>query len=348
MHRDLNPRNLFLVRDSVEDVRVLDFGIAMLGSLATRITVTGSALGTPGYMAPEQAQGSAEVTPRVDVFALGCVLFECLTGRRAFAGRTLMELLAKILVDDVPPVSSLGVRVPPELDEFVAQMLSKRPEQRPADGNVVAEVLSRFASLDDSGARSQGSSRASLTIGEQRVVSVILSADPRHFSGEELEGESVLDAVSDIVAPFDSRVERLANGSLVITLGSDAALRRNRGSATDRVVQAARCALALRQRFPAMPLALGTGRSALTGQWPAGQAIERASAFLKTVPEQRPQQPPDSVGGQPIFVDEVTAGLLDGRFEVRGDQRGLMLRGFRDTQEPVRTVLGVPTTLVGR
>ncbi|HEY8944895.1 MAG TPA: serine/threonine-protein kinase, partial [Polyangiaceae bacterium] len=85
VHRDLNPRNLFLVHDDVAQVKVLDFGIATLGGLGTRLTVSGSAIGTPCYMAPEQAQGSSRITARADVFALGCVLFECLTARRAFA-----------------------------------------------------------------------------------------------------------------------------------------------------------------------------------------------------------------------------------------------------------------------
>jgi hypothetical protein len=340
VHRDLSPRNLFLVRGAVSEVKVLDFGIAMVGSLATRITVTGSALGTPGYMAPEQAQGSSEVTPRADVFSLGCVLFECLTGRRAFAGRTLMELLAKILVDDVPLVSTLGVRVPPELDRLVAQMLSKRPEHRPADGAAVAAALHELSALDDTPPAENSVRRASLTTGEQRVLSVILVSDPRAFAPGE---EDPSDALAEIVAPFGAQLAQLANRSLVITVSGRGG---GRASATDRVVQAARCALAIRQRFPLLPLGLGTGRGVASGRFPAGQAIERASAFLKLAADG--DAPPDSSGGQPIFVDEVTAGLLDARFEVRGDHRGLMLRGLREAHEPACTLLGVPTQMVGR
>ncbi|HWA71474.1 MAG TPA: protein kinase [Polyangiaceae bacterium] len=340
VHRDLGPRNLFLVRGSVSEVKVLDFGIAMVGSLATRITVTGSALGTPGYMAPEQAQGSSEVTARADVFSLGCVLFECLTGRRAFAGRTLMELLAKILVDDVPLVSTLGVRVPPELDRLVAQMLAKRPDERPADGAAVAALLRELAELDDTPPEHASTRRASLTTGEQRVLSVILAGDPE---GVSPPGDNAAEALAEIVAPFGAQLGQLANRSLVVTVSGRGG---GRGSAADRVVQAARCALAIRQRFPLLPLALGTGRGIASGRWPAGQAIERASAYMKLSADG--DAPPDSSGGQPIFVDEVTAGLLDARFDVRGDHRGLMLRGLRETNEPARTVLGTATQLVGR
>ncbi len=337
VHRDLSPRNLFLVRGSVSDVKVLDFGIAMLGSLATRITVTGSALGTPGYMAPEQAQGANLITPRADVFALGCVLFECLTGRRAFSGRTLMELLAKILVDQVPRVAAVGVRVPAELDELCARMLAKRPEDRPADGTEVAQALERLAVLEDGRPPELAASRASLTAGEQRVLSVILTGDPRPFASAT---EDVAGMLTDIVAPFGAELSKLANGSLVITVTGRG--RGGRGSAADRVVQAARCALAVRQRLP-LPLAIGTGRGAVHGREPAGQAIERASSFLKdSVVASAPDEQ------LPIFLDEVTAGLLDARFDVRGDGRGLSLYGLRDTNEPARTLLGRPTQMVGR
>ncbi|MFZ5891088.1 MAG: protein kinase domain-containing protein [Myxococcota bacterium] len=342
VHRDLSPRNLFLVHGSVTDVRVLDFGIAMLGSLATRITVTGSAIGTPGYMAPEQAQGASLITPAADVFALGCVLFECISGRRAFAGRTLMELLAKILVDDVPHLSALGVRVPPELDRLVASMLEKRAEARPRDGNAVAEALRELSALEDARPEPGQSVRASLTAVEQRVVSVILASDPA--ANAEGEGE-VVEAIGEVVAPFGARVEPLANGCVVVTVGARSGPDGGRANATDRVVQAARCALAMRQRFPRLPLALGTGRSIVSGRWPAGQAIERASSFLHT---QTDAEAGPSSGVAPIFVDDVTAGLLDARFDVRGDQRGLMLRGLRDALEPVRTLLGKPTPMVGR
>src|SRR5262249_14650889 len=75
VHRDLKPTNLFLVDGQIEKVKLLDFGIAQLDSV-TRMTRTGVLLGTPGYMAPEQARSSQGIDPRADVFSLGCVLFE--------------------------------------------------------------------------------------------------------------------------------------------------------------------------------------------------------------------------------------------------------------------------------
>src|SRR5215813_10231530 len=85
VHRDLKPSNLFLPDGRIDQVKILDFGIAHKEGL-TQLTQTGTLIGTPGYMAPEQARGQEGIDARADVFALGCVLFECLTGSRPFQG----------------------------------------------------------------------------------------------------------------------------------------------------------------------------------------------------------------------------------------------------------------------
>ena len=90
---------------------MLDFGIARFGGVA-RETRTGTIVGTSGYMAPEQAQGHGVVDARTDVFTLGCVLFECLTGRAAFVGENMMVLLAKILFEESPRLSELSADMP--------------------------------------------------------------------------------------------------------------------------------------------------------------------------------------------------------------------------------------------
>src|SRR5215472_8014395 len=95
LHRDVKPSNLFLVGRDIERVKLLDFGVARIGALTQ--TSSGLAVGTPAYMAPEQARGSTSLDARVDVFALGCVLFECLTGRPAFQGDHLLAIRSKVL-----------------------------------------------------------------------------------------------------------------------------------------------------------------------------------------------------------------------------------------------------------
>jgi serine/threonine protein kinase len=116
VHRDIKPSNIFLLQRRIEQVRLLDFGIAFLAQGTRAVTVSGQVLGTLGYMAPEQASEGRKVTAAADVFSLGCLVFECLTGRAAFPGERLMEVLAKILFAETPRVSDLCLGVHPAVD----------------------------------------------------------------------------------------------------------------------------------------------------------------------------------------------------------------------------------------
>ncbi len=98
MHRDVKPANLFLVDGRADRMKVLDFGVARVAGSA--LTATGVLLGTPSYIAPEQARGAREVDGRADLFSLGAVLFECLTGRPPFSGEHVMAVLAKVLLEE--------------------------------------------------------------------------------------------------------------------------------------------------------------------------------------------------------------------------------------------------------
>ncbi len=112
VHRDVKPMNLFLVGRVPAQVKVLDFGIARHVGHAGLLTHTGAILGTPGYMAPEQVRGETSIDARTDVFCLGCVLYRCLTGVSAFGGDQSLAVLAKILVEDVPPPSTIVPAIP--------------------------------------------------------------------------------------------------------------------------------------------------------------------------------------------------------------------------------------------
>lgn len=334
VHRDVNPRNIFLCGGDVAQAKILDFGIAHLGAATRRLTLSGGSIGTPGYMAPEQAQGAEDLDARVDVFALGCVLFECLTARPAFVGQNVMALLTKILLEEPPRPSDISGHVPQELDDLVARMLAKRREERPLDGAAVSELLDQLGPLGDARPGAPRPRAAAITGGEKRLLSVILARPPDASSGA-LERRS---AVAAAVEPYGAKVDCLIDGSLVVTLAGES-------SAIDQAGRAARTALALRSVLPDAHIVLAIGRGVQSDGRTAGEVIERALGLLDTGP--LPALTATSPI-RPVRVDAVTAGLLDPRFELGGDGGVLLLRGTRELLEPARTLLGKPTSCVGR
>jgi len=146
IHRDLKPSNIFLCRqrDGTQFVKLLDFGIAKLGVLghtpATRASIM---VGTPSYMAPEQATGGM-VGPAMDLYAIGVLAFELLTGRQPFAADSVMEMLLKHQEEIPPRAASLNMGVPDELDALIAKLLAKRPADRPQSAELVREQITHI------------------------------------------------------------------------------------------------------------------------------------------------------------------------------------------------------------
>src|SRR6185503_13773624 len=119
IHRDIKPSNLFLERGEIERVKLIDFGVVRRARDGLRLTGTGTLIGTPGYMSPEQASGAHELDARADVFSLGCVLFECLTGRPTFAGEHAMAVLTRVLNEEAPRATDYRPDLSPALDALV-------------------------------------------------------------------------------------------------------------------------------------------------------------------------------------------------------------------------------------
>jgi hypothetical protein len=150
IHRDVKPANLWLERrlarsDSLRTL-VLDFGLARPLE-GQPLTEAGGVLGTPGYLAPEQADGRA-VDHRADLFSLGCVLYRMATGRPAFEGKTVTALLRAVAEHDPPPARQINPHVPPALSDLIGRMLAKDPAGRPASAREVADVLKQLSQVE--------------------------------------------------------------------------------------------------------------------------------------------------------------------------------------------------------
>ncbi len=152
VHRDLKPDNLFLSTDGAArtpiTIKILDFGIAKLVSSNNEgnqhKTRTGSMLGTPAYMSPEQARDASSIDDRADIYALGCILFEMVAGRPPFVRPGAGEVMIAHVIEAPPRLSSLVPEVEPQLESLVSQMLEKDPAARP---QTMAEVQSRLEAL---------------------------------------------------------------------------------------------------------------------------------------------------------------------------------------------------------
>ncbi len=151
IHRDIKPGNLWVEEPSAEDtiagklgrIKILDFGLARGIEDDSNVSGSNLILGTPGYMAPEQADGES-ITGRADVFSLGCVMFELATGRPPFPGKTPLQRLTALAVEIPPPVRSVNSAIPEPLSDLIVRLLLKDPAGRP-DAAEVATELRPFA-----------------------------------------------------------------------------------------------------------------------------------------------------------------------------------------------------------
>ena len=141
IHRDLKPANILITADN--EVKVTDFGLARDTDATKAITMTGSAVGTPMYMAPEQVSAKPS-TPRTDVYALGIILYEAMTGTPPHTGKGVMEIYRKTMLEMPASPRSKNPKVSPELEAIIMKALQKKPELRHPDAGALADELKRF------------------------------------------------------------------------------------------------------------------------------------------------------------------------------------------------------------
>ncbi len=331
VHRDIKPGNLFVVGGDLDCVKLIDFGFARMDEASSSLTPSGMFLGTPGYMAPEQLDEARSVDGRADLYALGAVMFACLTQRQPFEGAHLMSVLGKVILEEAPSVRELRGDVSPALGALIARLLRKRPTERSASADALAVELERLHAWTHADMPAlQG--QTAVSHGEQRFFTVLL-AGPFPAAGTPSTVAHV-----ERIAGFGAEVVRLADGTLLAIFAGS-------GTLDDTAVRAARCALAMRQAGLTAPMVLATGRGRTDTRLPVGEVVERAVGLrfghvthtaetlelaadtlrgVSLAGERRQERAGDPAqaraaaegGFEGILVDDVTANLIASRFEI--------------------------------
>jgi serine/threonine protein kinase len=218
VHRDIKPHNLMLVGGAHDRVTILDFGVARPTANRGIVTNTGRTVGTPGYMSPEQTRGDRALDARSDIFSLGCVLYECLTGRAPFPGEHPTAVCTKILLQEPPELGSLCPEVPPGLRALVDACLSKNPDQRPVDAIELARRLAALPVIDP-GLPRRLPFRAVATLPDRRahdpeaLISIVLALPAAAPPG-----------LFDVARRLGARADMLADGTVLLELSGGGAL----------------------------------------------------------------------------------------------------------------------------
>ncbi len=336
LHRDVKPSNIYLVDGDVAKAKLVDFGTAREAMPDRPLTGTGVLVGTPYYMAPEQARGMADIGAPADVWALGGVLYQCLAGKAPFAAPQPLAALARIVVDEPTPVQVLRPDAPDDLAELVHRCLDKEPGRRYSDGRALLDALSALApatagrAVAEAAAHHQaGRPRAAgrrpahhLTTRETRVCSLLFARGG---------SASTADARALVVDRLGGVLQSLADGAgtVLVTIETVSAPK-------DQAAAAAHIALALRDVDSDVRQVLATGRGRDGGHTPIADVVDTAVAQLV------------AAGAGEIRVDKLTAGLVESRFDVERDAGGRFLLVGERAAEGTRTLLGKPSRWVGR
>lgn len=349
VHRDLKMSNIFVTGPTLtRGIKLIDFGVVKLPEPDEYPTLPGSIIGTPTFMAPEQARGG-RVDARSDVYSLAAVLFRLVTGRNVFEADHMIAYLGRLVLEPAPLASSVRFDVPEPLDAVLEKALSRNPDERPSDAAQFARILARLPALSNAPPSADQSASAIRCVSpappqpaepidlatsaslppappaarERRVVATMLASVPQATSLER-----TVDKVRAILGD-DAKLELLQGGQLVAALG----LERTMG---DEAVRAARAALLIATTIPDARIAVATGHAVPGRRGLAGEALEHAAGQLERA----------APGG--IRIGKNTYALLQGRFVLRVDDHGALLLHEDVAGFASQRLLGVQTPTLGR
>jgi eukaryotic-like serine/threonine-protein kinase len=327
IHRDLKPENLVLTGTAPDSVVVIDLGLAKTTLRPEpRVTATGVAMGTPGYMAPEQIRGEAGIDAGVDVFALGCVLYELVTGFPAFAGENALAVRTKILMTSPPRLTALCPEAPLALERAVSAMIAKDRSQRPASAAEVAALLAALGDIAPGPRRTWNPARASTEPGDITSRLPDPGALPRTVTGEvwtgvvlvQVDGATtapltgVGDELRARIAPDGGRVDVVDDGFLVVHMPGEPSL----AGLAPRLASAA---LGMRACVPGARIVVGSGRGAIE------ELIDAAALLLDHAARAQLFDPAGAASGF-VLVDPATArALIAVGFELERGPHGYRL-----------------------
>lgn len=323
VHRDVKPSNIFLVDGDIAKLKLLDLGTAWRYDDIGRLTRTGRLLGTPRYMAPEQVQANGSITPATDVWGMGVVLYQCLTGVPPFKGQGLAAVLASIILAEPRPILDLRPDTPLAFAELIMEMLDKQPERRPHDAQ---QVLDQLRALDRDQFQCDGAPARldtpmlppTLTEDESRFTCMLFVAGPAASLSEP--------ALAQAVAGCRGHIRRLFNDTALITV-------QRTQSPVEQAAMAARLALTLNSAVRDSRLVLVTSRT--EGERHVQAVADTAAAIAK------------NAHPATIRLDELTASMLETRFHI-GRQGEALYLGEQRVYPAARRILGKPTQWMGR
>ena len=320
VHRDVKPSNVFLLHTDdagVPQTRLVDFGVASADD--AKLTRTGAIIGTPAYMAPEQARGDTEVDARADLYGLGATLFEMITGRPPHVGPTPIAILARLVTTPAPRLCEVYPDAPLSLDELMSTLLATQPQDRPASGADVARELRRIAAeLASSVEVARG-----IPDGDPLSLAPGVLTSTRNAGGTRMV-TSILATQVPKGAPRQRLLAHLrSRGADATELGGDAIVahlgaRKALGDEAARAID-----LAFRLAKSNASVGIATGRTRVDRTRPTGEVVDRAAALAHA-----------ATRGQ-VLADTTTSELARGRYEfqMRSDGTSIVgeaVRGKRD------------------